>query len=209
MQSQVFALQRLIEDDTNNDLGNPQFYMANQDFAAIIPIAIYYVSYFYYRPNHTEEISIQHFEDIKGHTIGILKGTIADRTYFNQRNIVFEESYSQDSLFKKLKLGRIDLSVEIDLVGLTTIKRLFPEELDNFGSILFSKSATPIAILLSEDYPNAQEIAEKYREGLKRIIKNGTYQTILEKYYGEGGIPSNWFKELQRYKFFYDFEVTE
>ena len=33
-------LSRLIDDDENNDLGNPAFFIVNQDFAHIIPIAL-------------------------------------------------------------------------------------------------------------------------------------------------------------------------
>jgi len=72
-------LKRLISDDGNNDLGNPVFYMRNQSFAAIIPIAIYKVSFVYYRPHHKQEITINNFDDLKKYKIGVLKGTLEDR----------------------------------------------------------------------------------------------------------------------------------
>jgi len=51
--------------------------------------------------------------------------------------------------------------------------------------------------MISEDYPNAMDIVDEYRLGLKIIIENGLYQQILEKYYGAGKIPNDWFRDLE------------
>lgn len=202
-------LKRLIEDDSNNDLGNPQFYMVNQDFAAIVPIAIYNTAIFYFKPKHVEKITFKSLQDLKGYRIGILKGTLADHSVFAKAGIIFEESYTQKSLFKKLRLGRIDLVIEIDLVGRTMISELFPDDAGNFESILIAGSAAPIAILIAENYPAGKIIGEKYREGLQRIIKGGKYNKILEKYYGKDGVPSDWFDNLKRFDRIYNYQGME
>jgi len=201
-------LQRMIEDDGNNDLGNPDFYTHNQVFADIIPIAVYQAAFFSYVPDYPDKISIRRLADLKGYRIGILKGTLVDRAYFEKAGIVFEESYSQESLFKKLRLGRIDLCLEIDLVGHQIISRLFPEQVDDFASIHLPKSKAVIAILLASDYPQARAIGKKYREGLKRIIRNGKYRQILEKYYGKGKVPDDWLRDLQGFERLYDFGAS-
>ena len=77
-------LKRLIEDTTNNDLGNPAFYMVNQDFAAIIPFAISEISLYYYNPTHKKSILFKTLQDLKGYRIGALSGTITNRTLFEQ-----------------------------------------------------------------------------------------------------------------------------
>lgn len=204
-----FPLSRLIEDDSNNDLGNPVFYMANQDFAAIIPIAIYHVAYFYYAPNHKQKIILRNLNDLKGYRIGVLKGTLAERESFSKAGITFEESYSQESLFKKLKLGRIDLCVELELTGREVIKRIFPEEAGNFKNIVIPNSASPVAMMIDKRYPNAKALGRQYREGLRRIIKNGTYQKILDGQYGAGNTPPDWFDELYRFERLYNFDAMK
>jgi polar amino acid transport system substrate-binding protein len=202
----VFApLERLINDNTNNDLGNPVFYMETQNFAAIIPIAIYKVNFIYYQPRHKQEIIINRLEDLKGYKIGILKGTLADRSYFSRAGIDFETSYYQDSLIKKMKLGRIDLSLEIDLVAHASIKKIFPNEASNFKFIEVDNANSPIAIMIAEDYPNAKEIGDKFRAGLKTIINNGVYHMILEKFYGADKVPVNWHKDLEKFNQLYSF----
>jgi polar amino acid transport system substrate-binding protein len=162
-------LSRLIEDDTNNDLGNPAFFIVNQDFAYVIPIAIYYVSFYYYKPNQKNALEFHSIDDLKGKKIGTLKGTLMKSSYFKKEGIVFEESYSQESLFKKLKLGRLDIVIEIELVSESIISRLFPNEIDNFVKIPFSKSSYPIAIMLAQEYPNVERIAQDY----KKLITSG------------------------------------
>lgn len=205
----VFPLNRLIEDDSNNDLGNPLFYMANQDFAAIIPIAIYHVAYFYYAPKHKRKIILRNLNNLKGYKIGVLKGALVEREPFTKAGITFEESYSQESMFKKLKLGRIDLCIELELTGREAIKKLFPAEADNFKSIVIPDSAHPVAMMIDKRYPNARALGRQYREGLRRIIKNGTYQKILDAQYGAGNTPPHWFEELRRFGRLYHFDTKD
>lgn len=206
---QFKPLTRLIEDDANNDLGNPQFYMANQDFSAVVPIAIYDTAIFYFKPNQSEKIRFKSLQDLKGYRIGILKGALSDRSIFDKAGLIFEESYTQKSLFKKLKLGRIDIVIEIDLLGKTIINELFPNEASQFESVAIPGTAAPIAILMAEEYPDGNQIGEKYREGLEAIIKNGKYHEILEKYYGKDGVPLDWLDKLRRFDRIYNYRGME
>lgn len=192
-------LKRLIEDTTDNDLGNPIFYMQNQDFAVIIPIAISQVSLYYYDPQHKKNIRFNSLSDLRGFRIGALSGTITNKAIFEQQKIMLETSYSQESLFKKLQRGRLDFVLELDLVGQQTIMRNFPSERENFVSIPLPKSISPIAIMLDKNYPDVDNIAQRYREGLKKIIKNGQYVQILRLRYYPQEPPANWFKELERF----------
>jgi len=199
-------LQRLIEDNANNDLGNPVLYMPYQEFAVIIPIAVYRAAFYYYKPHHQETPSIRGVEDLADLRIGILQGTLLDRAYFKRLGIKFEESHSQQSLFKKLRLGRLDLVIEIDQVGEAVIQKLFPAEADAFGAVPLEHSASPIAIMLAEQQSGGAAIAADYRRGLNRIIEDGTYQEILERYYTPDQLPADWRQQLQRFTRLYDFE---
>ncbi len=197
-------IRRLIEDNRNNVTGNPMFFLANHDFRSTIPVALYYSALFYYRPNRKEDIAFSRLSDLKGYRIGVLKGTLVDRSYFDSAGIIFEESYSEQSLFKKLRLGRLQMCICIDLVGHLTIQDLFPKEAGDFNAISLPRSVTPIAIMMAQDYPHANDLAEKYRKGLRIIIENGAYQDILEKYYGKNKVPKNWLENLRRFADMYD-----
>lgn len=199
---EFMPLKRLINDTTNNDLGNPVFYISNQDFEAIIPIALSQVALYSYKPKLSKTIKIKTLNDLKGYRIGALSGTVADRQSFEKLGIHIETSYTRESLFKKLHHGRLDLVLEIDLVGQQILAQLFPDELDNFTVIEIPNSVSTIAIMLDKNYPYAKEIAARYREGLAKIIKNGRYAEIIRRYYSEDP-PVTWFKELNRFAHFY------
>lgn len=192
-------LKRLIEDTADNDLGNPTFYMQNQEFAAIIPIAISQVSLYYYDEQHTKNIRFNSLSDLRGFRIGALSGTVTNKTMFEQQGITLETSYSQESLFKKLQHGRLDFVLELDLVGQQTIARTFPAEREHFLAIPLPKSVSPIAIMLDKNYPDVDNIAQRYRQGLIKIIKNGRYAEILKLRYYPQQPPANWFKDLDRF----------
>lgn len=196
-------LSRMIGDRDNNDLGNPEFYMGEQEFAAIIPIAISQVSIFYYRPHFNESPQINSFQDLKRYRLGILKGTLVNRRQFENMGLHFESSYAQASLFKKLKTGRLDLVFEIDLVGQKMIAQLYPEQSDYFERIPLPNSISPIAIMLDAEYPHAQEIAQQYRKGMEAIIADGRYQRIVEHYYPDNQLPTDWFVHLLRFQKLY------
>ncbi|MES9955957.1 MAG: transporter substrate-binding domain-containing protein [Sedimenticola sp.] len=202
-------LSRLIQDDTNNDLGNPVFYMGHQDYAVIIPILIYYDALFFYQKDAATIPEFKSLKELEGNRIGALKGTVSGQYYFKQIGITLEESYSRESLFKKLRLGRLDICIEIDLVGQDMISKTLPDHATDFFSILVPGSAQPLAIMIDADDPNAQTLGRLYREGLKRIIENGKYQSILEKYYGNNPVPASWYSELRKFGLMYDFGESE
>jgi len=202
-------LKRLIEDMHNNDLGNPAFYIKKQDFAGIIPIALYQASFYYYQPNHSNKITLRRLADLKQYNIGILSGSLIDQQAFERAGIRFETSYSQASIFKKLKLGRIDLAIEIDFIAEQMIKQLYTIQRQDFANISITHKPEAIAIMINEEMPGAKQIALRYRKALKNIIANGRYQKILEKYYQGIPVPNNWYQELARYELLYNFDLDE
>lgn len=201
---QFMPLKRMIDNTTNNDLGNPVFYMENQDFSAIIPIAISQVALYRYKPKQPTAIQFKTLKALQGYRVGALSGTIKNRKLFEQLGIHIETSYTQESLFKKLHYGRLDFVLEIDLIGQQMIAKLFPTEKNNFVAVELPHSVSPIAIMLDRNYPNANVIAARYREGLAKIIKNGRYSEIINRYYEQPPASNRWFKELNRFTRLYE-----
>lgn len=191
-------LKRLIADTTNNDLGNPLFYIQNQEFAQIIPIAVSYNSFIAYKNNINTILLNSKTKSIR---IGVIKGTRPNINISSQF-ATFEENYSHKSLFRKLKAGRLDLVLELDLVG-----KVIKKEDSNFSSAIVDMSSSPIAILIDISYPNAEAIASRYQKGLDIIMNNGVYQKILDKYYTKEFMPSNWYNDLSKFKTIYTIDL--
>jgi len=202
-------LKRLINDTENNDVGNPDFYLQQNDFASIIPIVIYQSAFYYYRPKQPQGISLRKISDLQHYKIGILKGTLIDQLSFKQQGISFETSYKQDSIIKKLKLGRIDLALEIDLIASRALHTLYPNNKKDFAVIQLPNSTAPIALMINASQPNAESIARLYKQALAELIKNGDYQKIVQKYYGDLMLPANLFNQLERFSRLYNFNETE
>ncbi len=179
---------------TGNHAGDPEHW-PDQPFAAIIPIATFRSAFFYYRPHHSQ-IDFSGLNDLNGYTLGVIKRSIADTSFLTAAGIVVAESYKQESLFKKLKLGRIDLCGVVTLSGLQIINHLFPNEIDRFARIELPRSVSAIALMIDRDYPQAAEIASRYRNGLTAILYDGAYLNILHKYYGNKNVPTDWFMQL-------------
>ena len=198
-----YPTKRLIRMKTGNHLGDPEHW-PNQRFEAVIPIATFRSSFYYYKPNHEKPIVFKELGSLKGFTVGVIKRSIEDPSFFESHGIRIEESYKQESLFKKLKLGRIDLCGMVDLSGIVILNNLFPDEKENFARISLPRSVSAICIMIDAGYPNAEEIADKYRSGLETVLANGTYKSILEKYYGPNNVPRDWFMHLIRFKAQYE-----
>lgn len=199
-------LKRLIADTMNNDLGNPLFYMNNQSFVAIVPIAVTYSAFFSYIPHVEECRNARHSKECSVKYIGALNGTISDPASLMQFG-EFEESYTHESLFKKLQKKRLDTVLELDLVGVKTIHSLFPNEIQNFDVQMLPQTASPVAIMIDSSTPDAIKIGHLYQEGLHRIIKNGTYRKILQKYYGKYPVPVNFYHDLLKYESLYSTDL--
>jgi len=198
-----YPTKRLIRMKTGNHVGDPEHW-PDQKFEAVIPIATFCSSFYYYKPNHEKAIVFKDLGDLKGFTIGVIKRSIEDTSFFESRGIRIEESYKQESLFKKLKLGRIDLCGMVDLSGIVILNSLFPDEKGNFARIPLPRSVSAICIMIDADYPNAKQIADQYRAGLDTVVANGTYRSILQKYYGPNNVPKDWFVQLLRFRAQYE-----
>ncbi len=202
-------LSRLIEDDSNNDLGDPAFFMRNQEYKEIVPIMAYDIAFYYYEKHHTYEHEhdsirdLKSLADLKGKRIGILKGSVIDSKHLKRLGITFEQSYNQESLFKKLRIGRLDYVLEIKLVGNRIIDKLFPSDGGDFVVVPIKGESNPIAIMLAYEQEDASILASKYRHGLQTIIQNGTYRKIFEKYAGSDIMFEALLEKLKMYNLLY------
>ena len=209
-------LTRLINDDENNDLGNPEFFIPYQDFEDIITIAIYHISFYIYEYDHEkykridrnnhEKYNFKSLYELRGKKIGLIKGASMERNELEIYGAILETSYSQASLFKKLKLGRLDYVMSINLVAQDVIQKNFSNEAENFIPIEIKGLSSPIAIMIAQEQKDARAYSKKFKEGLRTIILNGTYENIVKKYYKSKSLPANWFKDLKRYNQLYQIE---
>ncbi|MFA6922081.1 MAG: hypothetical protein WC216_09580 [Gallionella sp.] len=182
-------------------VGDPDI-LINQKHWAIFPIGLFRSAFFYYKPHH-DVIEFHRLADLKGHTLGVLRGTLEDSSYFVSNGISVEESDSAESLLRKLKLGRIDFCILVDGTGGYTIGKLFPGEQDNFVHQVIAGSARPIAVMIDISAPGGKTVAGRYRQVLDKTLKSTQYRNILENFYGKNKIPADRAELLNRFVQYY------
>lgn len=183
-------------------VGDPEL-LINQKHRAVFPIGIFHSAFFYYKPKH-EVIEFNNLRDLKGYTLGVLRGTLEDKDYFDKHGINVEESDSVESLLKKLKRGRIDFCILVAGTGRYTIKQIFQEEQDNFTQVIIPGSFRPIAIIIDTAAPDAKNVAQRYRQALDKTLHSQKYHDILENFYGKNSIPSDISVQLKRFGQYYE-----
>jgi len=179
-------------------VGDPDL-LINQKHQAIFPIGIFRAAFFYYKPHH-EVIEFHSLRDLHGYTLGVLRGTLEDKDYFDKNGINVEESDSVESLLKKLKRGRIDFCILVAGTGTHWIKQIFPEEQDNFAQVVIPGSSRPIAIMIDVDVPEGKAVARRYRQVLDKTLRSQKYHDILENFYGKNNIPGDRFEQLKKFE---------
>ncbi len=123
-------------------------------------------------------------EEIRTSSVGAIRGshTLASMTASGYTNVTATPDVDKSILM--LKNGRLDFLAEVPVVAFDSIKRILPDEVDNF--MIMDK--TPFAknnnvLIVSKTYPHAAEILVKFNNGLAAIKKSGEYQKLLNKYH--------------------------
>lgn len=176
--------------------------MTHREHRAVFPVGLFRVAFFYYTPHH-EAIQVRSLRDMSGHTLGVLRGSIADKSVFVRHGIQVEENDSIESLLKKLKKGRIDFCILVAGSGRYTIQKLFPTEQQNFSQVIIPSLTRPIAIIIDTHTPEAKAIARRYRQVLNQTLHSPQYRAIVKEYFGNEGIPSDWDAQMEKFSKYY------
>ncbi|ADL55333.1 substrate-binding periplasmic protein [Gallionella capsiferriformans] len=182
-------------------VGDPDI-LINQKRRAIFPIGVFRSAFFYYKPNH-DAIEYRSLHDLKGHSMGVLRGTLEDKSRFAKNGIRVEESDSVESLLRKLKRGRIDFCITVADTGRYTLEQLFPDERDHFVQQMIPGLNRPIAIMIDLETRDGEIMAKRYRNVLEKTLRSQKYRDILEHFYGKSMIMEYNTDDLNRFVQFY------
>lgn len=182
-------------------VGDPDL-LTQQKQRVILPFGIFHSAFFYYKPRHVA-LELNSLDDMRGLTLGVLRGTLEDKKFFTSQGIQVEESDTVESLLKKLRKGRIDICILVAGAGEYTIKKIFPAEADAFVKTIIPGLSRPIAIMVDISDPEGKAIAQRYRNVLDSVIQSQKYQQVLERFYGKDKIPSTRAKQLNKFIQYY------
>ncbi len=130
----------------------------------------------------SKAIKFSNLSDLKPYSIGIVRGYVNTAEFDNAIFLQKQEARNDETNFKKLLAGRIDLFISDKYVGLNLIKKMFAEKA---GSIEFMEPALEeknLHICFGKQNPRHKEYLEAFNSGLKEIKQDGTMKNILTKH---------------------------
>ncbi len=136
---------------------------------------------FFYIKSNLGSFDFVDLTELKGKAVGGVAGNFYETTF---KNVSLNVDYAtnEESAFKKLYMGRVDLVPASELVGWELIKKLYPGEEQKFGSTVTSFKDNTLHLMVSKKYPNSQAMLEDFNKGLQDIKEKGIYAKILAKY---------------------------
>jgi polar amino acid transport system substrate-binding protein len=118
-------------------------------------------------------------ESLTGKSVGIVRECGYGDDFLSAKNFKRPEAKNLISNIRKLIAGRIDLTLEDEIVAKTIIAKEQPDLLDKieFSNTDYSTNA----LYVTSGLANAKhkELIEAFNKGLAEIKKNGAYDTIL------------------------------
>lgn len=139
--------------------------------------------FFYYKP-HMEAVGWETLDDLQPYRIGGVLGYFYEGM-LQEAGLTTDYASSEDLALQKLQAQRVDLVPMTPLVAWIQINELFPEEVDNFGTLEKPLAETTLHLMIRKDDPESVQLMEQFNAALQAIKEQGIYQEILTKY----GVP--------------------
>lgn len=150
-------------------------------------------SFYYERSRLEKPERFQKVEDLKGLTIGVIRGYFLV-PFYRQAGLVVQEQDYPVSSFQMLELGRLDVLEMGDLSGNQILVTNFAGKGARFGTLSFSGIQMTGGPTYRKADTEAAALARRYEAGLKAIRDNGTYRQIIRRYWGSDDLPGYLFQ---------------
>jgi len=129
------------------------------------------------------EIKWDTFEDLRKYKIG---GNLGYRSteVLEKNNIEVELVDSEEQNFKKVLLGRIDLTPSSLFVGYYIINKLFSKSKASIFTNT-TKQLLPengVHLLVPKHHPRGKEIIDTYNRGFDKLVESGKYEEIIDDF---------------------------
>lgn len=132
------------------------------------------------------DLKFKTIETLKGKTIGVMSGT-RSIPEFKAAGLVVDDISNDEGNIKKLVKRRIDLWASLDLTAMYYIDKHFPHRKQDFEMIEYHRLTVWVK---AKGNSPAQKSLAVFEKGISNMKQNGTYLSILEKFYGKGEVPA-------------------
>jgi len=139
--------------------------------------------FFYYSPSGEErDIAFDDLASLKKYRIGGVLGFWYEQM-FADAGIKLDMANTEEQNFKKLHLGRFDLTPADENVGWYIIKHQIPADAHGrFFTVGKPFDVSDIYLLVSKNYPDSPHLLAEFNKALNTVRKNGIYQKLQNKH---------------------------
>jgi len=156
--------------------------VSEKDKKSLISIPLYIASenYLYYKPLHPKGLEFKgELLNLKGLTYGASKGE--DTSSYKNKNIKVKKGRAL-SLFKKLKKGTIDFISMPSLSRQWFLEKHHSKDKNNFTVMEGISKTVAIKLYFNLNHSKGKEFSDSFKKGLRSIVQNGKYASILKKH---------------------------
>ncbi len=118
-------------------------------------------------------------EDLKGHTVGVVRGNTYGEQFDKNNNFKRDQSKNQEQLLLKLEKGRYDLAVENEIVAAYIIKK---NNIKGLRPLTYVAAEAKYYLGVSKKSKRAKELLTKISTALAHMKETGALETIRAKY---------------------------
>jgi polar amino acid transport system substrate-binding protein len=129
-----------------------------------------------------EDFVYQSLADLTGRTIGTIPGYAYDEAFLTATNFKREEAANVATNLRKLSAGRIDLTVEDELILRFIINTQLPDLKMMVDLAPGALSENPLHFAVSRRRPDAEKVASAFNAALAAMRGDGSYDHLLEKH---------------------------
>jgi len=140
----------------------------------------YLETYIRFIKRKDKKFEFNSFADLKGMMIGVVKDYAYDDEFNQSRGLIkiSERNLIQNLL--KLNQGRIDLTLDDELVLQYEINRYLPNSADKFELLAKPLAVRGVHIGVSREHPDHAKIVAAFDKAIADMKKDGTYDKIVE-----------------------------
>lgn len=132
--------------------------------------------------NKDDSFEFIDLSSLTGKIIGTIRGYGYSNEFVEATNFQREEVPTFMQNIKKMLVGRVDLTLEDEIVALSILTKEDPKLLKNIVFCQKPLSLNGLYVTCSLTNPRQKEFIDAFNAGLKIIKKNGTYTKIMKQY---------------------------
>ena len=142
----------------------------------------YLESYIRFIKQKDKDYEFDTLDDLEGKMVGVVTGYAYDENFNHSRDVIriSERNLIQNIL--KLTQGRLDLTLDDELVMRYEINRFMPSHMAKLEILAKPLAVRGVHIGVSRENPDHERIVADFDKAISEMKKDGTYDKILNKH---------------------------